>query len=81
MQPIQIPSKVGEDGVLNLRVPLVPAEANADVIVTIEPSGNGATQSQGDWHEFVRQTYGSRAGGGLVEPADLRPQLARRSKP
>jgi hypothetical protein len=71
MQPIQIPSKVGEDGVLDLRVPLGAAEANAEVLVTIEPTGNGNGVSRTDWHEFVRRTYGSCAGLGLDEPADM----------
>ena len=65
-RPIQIESRVGADGVLTLRVPLGPEEADAHVRVTVEPlgpsprSGNGA-----DWHRFVEQPYGSCDGLGL----------------
>ena len=71
MGTIRLNSKVGQDGVLNLRVPLGAADANVDVVITIEPvkqNGNGASK---DWHDFVSQTYGSCAGLGLEEPVDL----------
>lgn len=70
--PIRIKSRVGHDGVLNLRVPIGADGANTEVTVTISPSnGNGAKAPETDWHEFVRQTYGSCAGLGLDEPPDL----------
>jgi hypothetical protein len=74
MRTVHIESQVGNDGVLSLLVPLGPTEANAKVLVTIEPSpAAGANNSgrQSDWHEFVERTYGSCAGLGLEEPADL----------
>jgi hypothetical protein len=73
MDTIQFESEVGRDGVLSLRVPLRPADANARVIVTIQPARPSSQHElpREDWHEFVRQTYGSCAGLGLEEPPDL----------
>ena len=64
-QPIQIHSRVGDDGILNLRVPLGPAEAGSVVVVRIEPVEGDSTQSPSDWQRFVDETYGSCAGLGL----------------
>lgn len=70
--PIRIQSRVGNDGVLSLRVPIGADEANREVTVTISPAnGDGSNAVAADWHEFVRQTYGSCAGLGLDEPPDL----------
>jgi hypothetical protein len=67
---IQVQSKVGHDGVL--RIPLTPADADADVRVTIEPITSGKSQmSPQEWRAFLNQTYGSCAGLGLEEPEDL----------
>ena len=43
-QSLQIESRVGTDGVLTLRVPLGPSDANTDVIVTIRPKSEEARQ-------------------------------------
>ena len=70
--PIQIHSRIGEDGVLNLSVPMGASDANTEVMITIAPAnGNGTRSGRLEWHEFVRQTYGSCAGFGLDEPPDL----------
>lgn len=60
---IQFHSRVNEDGVLNLQIDLGRAEAEKDVVITIQPVGN-----QGDidsaslsWTEFLERTYGSCA--------------------
>ena len=74
MGTIQINSRVGEDGILHLAIPVGAADANAAVIVTIEPAGNHDATQKLDWHHFVNQTYGSCAGLGLVEPDDPPPQ-------
>jgi hypothetical protein len=74
MEAIQFESEVGSDGVLSLRVPLRPVDANTRVIVTIQPlvpSSSGLDEEQQDWHSFVQRTYGSCAALGLEEPADL----------
>ena len=75
MKTIQFESEVGSDGILSLRVPLGPVDANARVLVTIQPAESlSPVRQEGpqqDWHDFVRQTYGSCAGLGLEEPPDL----------
>lgn len=72
MTRIELRSKVGADGVLTLKVPLGPDEANQEVLVTVEATGGPVSQSATeDWHRFVEQTYGSCAGKGLEEPPDL----------
>ena len=66
--PIQIHSRVGKDGVLNLQVPLGLSDADSEVLVTIQPLEASAATSTTDrqaWHAFVRETYGSCAGLGL----------------
>ena len=64
-QPIELHSRVGDDGILTLRVPLGPAEAGSEVVVRIEPVGVGSAQSPSNWQKFVDETYGSCAGLGL----------------
>jgi hypothetical protein len=63
--PIQIEAEVGADGVLHLSVPLGRGEADKHVIVTIQAfDRESAEPAAGD-------LYGSCAGLGLEEPADL----------
>ena len=65
-ETIEFQSRVGQDGMLNLQVPLGAAEAGADVLVTIRKLSNGADRTEPlDWHRFVEQTYGSCADSGL----------------
>ncbi|MEX2092061.1 MAG: hypothetical protein WD971_05260 [Pirellulales bacterium] len=64
---IQFSSRVGDDGVLNLRVNLGQTEAKREVVVTIAPV---AVESVVDtaslnWHEFIERTYGSCEGLGV----------------
>ncbi len=67
-QPIELHSRVGNDGILSLRVPLGPAEAGSEVVVRIEPIESGSVQAPSDWQRFVDETYGSCAGLGLERP-------------
>ena len=74
MKAIQLESQVGDDGVLSLLVALGPTEARSRVIVTIALSPSRmptALPDSSGWHEFIARTYGSCAGLGLEEPADL----------
>lgn len=74
MKSMQLESEVGADGVLELRVPLGIDDARMRVVVTIQPLPEPLPQHGSaplDWHSFVRQTYGSCAGLGLLEPPDL----------
>ena len=75
MEPIQIHSEVGSDGVLSLQVPMGQERARMPVVVTIseaEQERNGRRPVLvNDWHSFVSQMYGSCADLGLEEPEDL----------
>jgi hypothetical protein len=64
---IQIHSRIGKDGVLQVRVPFRPADAGKDMLVTITP-GNNQASNHLDWQQFLDSTYGSCAGLGLERP-------------
>ena len=68
--PIQIHSRVGKDGVLTLRIPLQPSDADADVVVTVEKvaSAQRPEPAGASWHRFVEETYGSCEGLNLERP-------------
>lgn len=57
MQIVQSRSRVGPDGVLHLDVPLGPADAGREVIVTIQPVPPPMTTDE--WQRFVAETAGS----------------------
>jgi hypothetical protein len=63
-EAIQFNSRVGEDGVLNLRVDLGQAEAKKEVVVTIKPARSDMPVDAASlsWQEFIERTYGSCAG-------------------
>lgn len=70
-EAIQLHSRVGADGVLDLHIPMGDVEAGAEVLVTIrrlapQPARGSLTPEQ--WHQFVEETYGSCAGLGLERP-------------
>lgn len=69
---VQIQARVGPDGVLTLRVPLTPSEANVEVIVTMQPKSRPAQRSgASDWPTgYFEKTYGSLANGQLSIPED-----------
>jgi hypothetical protein len=65
---IQFHSRVGDDGILNVRLNLGRTEAAKEVLVTIEPLCDAAVATEASampWHNFVEQTYGSCANLGL----------------
>jgi len=66
-RPVRFESRVGPDGVLSLRVPLGPEEADARVRVTVEPlpADEKPASDDSEWHRFVEATYGSCDGLGL----------------
>jgi hypothetical protein len=64
---IQFHSRVGKDGVLQVRVPFRPADAGKDVLVTITPAEDGS-KDRLDWQQFLDSTYGSCADLGLERP-------------
>ncbi len=71
MSIIQLNSTVGEDGVLSLRVPMGPEDANLEVVVTIRALAGDTEKPEKpvlDWDQFVQSTYGSCEGLGLERP-------------
>jgi len=64
---IQFHSRVGKDGVLQIRVPFRPADAGKDVVVTIAPADENSSDRLA-WQRFLDATYGSCAGLGLERP-------------
>ena len=71
MTRIELKSKVGPDGVLDLKVPLGANDANREVLVTVEPAPVSGDGNSKPWRAFIEQTYGSCAELGLEEPDDL----------
>jgi hypothetical protein len=53
-----VKSRVGEEGVLHVTVPLGPAEANRDVQLTIE-SASTESMTQEEWRKLVMSMAGS----------------------
>jgi len=68
-EAIQLHSRVGDDGILNLRVDLGREDAQRDVVVTIQRlSKDEFVVKELPWQEFLDRTYGSCAGLGLERP-------------
>ena len=68
-EAIQLHSRVGDDGILNLRVDLGRDDAQRDVVVTIQRLSKGeVVVNELPWQEFLDRTYGSCAGLGLERP-------------
>jgi hypothetical protein len=59
MQTMQLHARVGSDGILRLAVPFEPHEAEADVLVTIEPVREPAPTAPGEhWGGFLSDNFG-----------------------
>ncbi len=58
---VEVNSRVGSDGVLNLRLPMGKTEANRKVKVTVQSAGDSENERerQQAWQRFVRTTAGS----------------------
>ena len=63
---LQIESLVGKDGVLLVRVPLAPSDADTDVIITIQPKPAHHSCPPG----YFEQTYGCMADDLMAIPDD-----------
>jgi hypothetical protein len=61
MNRVELTARVGEDGVLTVRVPLDKAEANHLVRVVVEPLGPPA-RTQEEWLKFIEETAGKWEG-------------------
>jgi hypothetical protein len=66
MNRLILHSRVGEDGILQLSVPIGKADAYREVQVTIDPAGP-PPMTQEEWRNFVRTT-----GGSITDPSFLR---------
>lgn len=60
MAPTVVNSRVGDDGVLTLELPLGVEEAGREVRVTVEPIRRPMTQAE--WQAWVQQLAGSWEG-------------------
>lgn len=70
METKQVHSRIGPDGVLTLRLPFGPKDANRPVNVTVTPAISAGEVDQAEWAEIVSRVYGSCAGLDLEERAD-----------
>lgn len=54
-------SRVDKDGFVTIRVPVGAAEADREILVTLEDASNGSPQvmSREDWLAFINRTAGS----------------------
>lgn len=74
MGRIVVTSRVGDDGILQLSVPVGPADAGREVHVTVEPVG--PPSSADEWRRRVLETAGKwqgpldRPGQGENEPRE-----------
>ena len=71
MTKVELKSRVGSDGVLNVSVPLGPSEANCDVKITIqrvEDIGPKPAVSREEWLRFIEETAGRWQGEPFVRP-------------
>ncbi len=62
MTRIEMKSKVGRDGVLKVAVPMVEAEANRQVNITVEsvePVPSNPSVSPAKWRQFIKEVAGS----------------------
>jgi hypothetical protein len=73
MNRIVIKSKVGRDGVLDVKIPLGTAEAERDVQVTVEPLAS-RPMTQEEWKAGVFATAGKWQGD-LSRPEQGNPEV------
>jgi hypothetical protein len=66
MNRIVIKSRVGSNGILQLTLPLGPADAEREVQITVEPVGPSAMPSD-QWRQGILETAGKWQGE-LVRP-------------
>ena len=71
MFPIRMKARVGEDGVLLVQIPIGMEAMGREELVTIKAapeSSDGESARQREWHQILKETYGSCAGMGLERP-------------
>lgn len=70
MNRMIVKSRVGADGVLHVHVPIGAADANCEVLVTIEPAAAPPRHSHQDYLNFLRATAGAWQGEFERPPQD-----------
>ena len=78
MTRIELKSRVGSDGVLTVKVPVGMADADREVVITVQPVGEPANTAPHpkEWERFIDQTAGCWQGEPLVRPEQ--PQFEKR---
>ncbi len=76
MESIKLNSHVGEDGVLQLQIPVNVKNTDLEVMVIIQPAPSSSTapktpEALGYSREFLEQVVGGWEGELLVRPAQL----------
>jgi hypothetical protein len=71
MKTMQVRSRVGADGMLELKLPSGLSETDVDVVVVVNPvppSGWKSEAERQEWQEFVRTTAGAWQGEPFERP-------------
>jgi len=66
MDRMVVHSRVGPDGILNIKLPIGEADADREVQVTVDPVGL-SSMTQEEWRNFVLSTAGS-----ITDPSFVR---------
>jgi hypothetical protein len=74
MTRIEIKSRIGPNGILEVRVPCGQEEANREVLVTVQPAAG--QKNLAEWHTFIAETAGS-----IQDPSFFRHEQGRLDEP
>jgi hypothetical protein len=69
METMQLHSRIGADGVLRLELPFEPADADTDVVITIEPV---RAQAPSTWGSLLSDNFASEPARRVPPPAGER---------
>ena len=58
MNRVVVHSRIGADGILNISLPIGEADADREVLVTVDPVSE-LPMTQQEWRDFVLSTAGS----------------------
>lgn len=74
MTRIKIKSRIGPDGILEVRVPCGQEEANREVLVTVQPAEE--PRNCAEWRTFIAETAGS-----IQDPSFFRHEQGKLEEP
>ncbi len=66
METIRVQSRVGEDGILRLQVPVGVVNTELDVVLVVQPLGEQTEQDE--WLSFLERTAGILADDPITRP-------------